>query len=253
MIEALDVNVGFVSVEAIALENLVDVQFKSLRESIHALQQASIALDKEKHKVEKDLRKVIKKMKKHKMVLKKLYCRIKKLFGRECPESCSHKKTLPMTVGDQEESAMILGLAIHSGYNAGSNLLRLPHPGKAVNRLRKLAKRIQAVNAKSSAFERGFISAEGIKDREWYKHLAVAPGKWLGSYYGFLFCMFLFVVVELDSVFYLLGYGATTFPGLTEAIMFEKNSTLAQDEVTRLQVLIDNIAKMIKLKETLSL
>ena len=32
--------------------------------------------------------------------------------------------------------------------------------------------------------------------------------------------------------------------------MFEKNSTLAQDEVTRLQVLIDNIAKTIKAKET---
>lgn len=39
-------------------------------------------------------------------------------------------------------------------------------------------------------------------------------------------------------------------PGLTEAITFEKNSTLAQDEVTRLKVLIDNIAKTIKLEET---
>ena len=93
-----------------------------------------------------------------------------------------------MTIGDQEESAMILGLAIHAGYNARSNLL--PHPGKAVKRLRTLAKRIQAVNAKSSAFERGFISTEGIKDREWYKHLAVAPGKWLGSYSFLSFCLF---------------------------------------------------------------
>ena len=156
------------------MENLADVQFKSLRKSIHALQQASIALEEEKRTVEKDLRKVIKNLKRHKKILKKLYCRIKKLFGRKC--SCPHKKT---TIGDQEEST-ILGLAIHSGYNARSNFL--PHPGKAVNRLRKLAKRIQAVNAKSSALERGFISAEGIKDREWYKHMAVAPGKWLGSY-----------------------------------------------------------------------
>ena len=189
----------FVSVEAIALENLVDVQFKSLRESIHALQQASIALDEEKRKVEKDLRKVIKNLKKHKKVLKMLYCRIKKLFGLEC--SYPHKKTSPpMTIGDQEEeSAMILGLAIHSGYNARSNLL--PHPGKAINHLRKLAKRIQAVNAKSSAFERGFISAEGIKDREWYKHLAVAPGKWLGSYGLLSFCLSFFeFVVELNCV-----------------------------------------------------
>ena len=43
------------------------------------------------------------------------------------------------------------------------------------------AKRVQAANAKLVAFERGFIHEEGIKDREWYKHLAVAPGKWLGA------------------------------------------------------------------------
>ena len=49
LIEALMLkmsNVGFVSVEALAMENLVDVQLKPLRESIHALQQASIALMK---------------------------------------------------------------------------------------------------------------------------------------------------------------------------------------------------------------
>ena len=147
-----------------------------------------------------------------------------------------------MSIGDQVERSMVLGFAVHAGYKARSNLL--PHPGKAVNHLRKLAKRIQAVNAKSSAFERGFISAEGIKDREWYKHLAVAPGKWLGSY---AFCLFVYLLLNCCLF---SGYGATTMPGLTEAITFEKNSTLAQDEVTRLQVLIDNIAKTIKLKET---
>ena len=36
------------------------------------------------------------------------------------------------------------------------------------------------VNKKLIAFERGFISEDGIKDREWYRHLGVAPGKWLG-------------------------------------------------------------------------
>ena len=128
------------------------------RESIHALQQASITLDEEKHKVSKDLRKLIRNLKKHKKSLKKLYCRIKKLFGRKC--SCPHKKTSLMTIGEQEESKRILGLAVHAGYNAKSNVL--PHPGRAVNHLRKLAKRIQVLNAKSSAFERGFISTEGI-------------------------------------------------------------------------------------------
>lgn len=75
---------------------------------------------------------------------------------------------------------MILELAIHSGHNARSNLL--PHPGEAV----KLAKCIQAVNAKGSAFGRGFVSTEGIKDQEWYIHLAVAPRRWIGSY--IIFC-----------------------------------------------------------------
>lgn len=45
----------------------------------------------------------------------------------------------------------------------------------------KAIKRVQAINHKLIEFERGFISKEGIKDREWYKHLGVAPGKWLGE------------------------------------------------------------------------
>ncbi len=44
----------------------------------------------------------------------------------------------------------------------------------------KAAKRVGAANAKLVAFERGFLHEEGIKDREWYRHLGVAPGKWLG-------------------------------------------------------------------------
>jgi N-acetylated-alpha-linked acidic dipeptidase len=48
----------------------------------------------------------------------------------------------------------------------------------------------------------------------------VAPGKWL-------------------------GYGATTLPGLTEAITIDKNSTLAQVEAKRVQSLIHTLAKVI--------
>jgi N-acetylated-alpha-linked acidic dipeptidase len=35
-----------------------------------------------------------------------------------------------------------------------------------------------AINKKLGMFERGFLSDAGIKDREWYRHLGVAPGKW---------------------------------------------------------------------------
>lgn len=47
--------------------------------------------------------------------------------------------------------------------------------------LHKAAKRVQKANARLMSFERGFIHDDGIKDREWYRHLGVAPGKWLGE------------------------------------------------------------------------
>lgn len=40
----------------------------------------------------------------------------------------------------------------------------------------RAVERVLAVNQKLVAYERGFISEGGIKDREWYKHLVVAPG-----------------------------------------------------------------------------
>lgn len=46
----------------------------------------------------------------------------------------------------------------------------------------RAAERVRKVNKKLAGFERGFIHPDGIKDREWYRHLGVAPGKWLGQY-----------------------------------------------------------------------
>ncbi|KAH9045256.1 Zn-dependent exopeptidase [Lactarius pseudohatsudake] len=87
------------------------------------------------------------------------------------------------------------------------------HPPRA---LIAAAKAVRKINQKLASFERGFIHEDGIKDREWYRHLGVAPGKWL-------------------------GYGATTLPGLTEAITIEKNITLANDEAARLTEAVENI------------
>lgn len=56
--------------------------------------------------------------------------------------------------------------------------------------LRELLVRVQKVNERLRKFERGFIDEKGLPGREWYRHLGVAPGRWL-------------------------GYGATTFPGIT--------------------------------------
>ncbi|KAK7037544.1 Vacuolar protein sorting-associated protein 70 [Paramarasmius palmivorus] len=97
-----------------------------------------------------------------------------------------------------------------------------PHwPGKLIRELIRVVKRLRAINQQLIAFERGFISEDGIPQREWYKHLGVAPGKWL-------------------------GYGATTLPALTEAITFEKNATLAQYEVGRLKDVVDGLTETVK-------
>ncbi len=60
-------------------------------------------------------------------------------------------------------------------------LTSLPFP---FSKFVKAAKRIVAANRKLIMFERGFISEAGIRDREWYRHLGVSPGKWLGKLDG---------------------------------------------------------------------
>ncbi|KAI0677358.1 Zn-dependent exopeptidase [Trametes maxima] len=87
--------------------------------------------------------------------------------------------------------------------------------------LKAALRRVQQVNRKIIGFERGFISEEGLEGREWYRHLGVAPGKWL-------------------------GYGATTLPAVTEALTIEKNVTLAEVEARRLAVLLGKLAESLK-------
>uniref|UniRef100_A0A8H7Y1D9 Zn-dependent exopeptidase n=1 Tax=Psilocybe cubensis TaxID=181762 RepID=A0A8H7Y1D9_PSICU len=213
-------------VESIASQASIDVNLDPLRSSIRNLQKSSIALDKERTKVQKELQKLAKKWRKRhskmRRTIRKFVCKIKKIFKREC--FCSHQFANPEQSRHTElaeDDAALVGMMLHEGiggahYVAESLQALNLHHKPPLERLRKLGRRIQIVNKKASSFERGFISKDGIKDREWYKHLAVAPGKWL-------------------------GYGATTFPGLTEAITFEKNATLAQSEADRLQELIDRI------------
>lgn len=44
----------------------------------------------------------------------------------------------------------------------------------------KWAKRVKKMNDCLTFFERGFIDPEGIKGREWFKHIVYAPGLWTG-------------------------------------------------------------------------
>ena len=95
--------------------------------------------------------------------------------------------------------------------------------------------RIKNVNRKLRLFEQGFISEEGIKDREWYRHLGVAPGKYLGrSFHGLVY------KGHIDLL--RAGYGATTLPALSEAVLYERNATLVEHEVTRLVKLVGKLA-----------
>jgi N-acetylated-alpha-linked acidic dipeptidase len=83
-----------------------------------------------------------------------------------------------------------------------------------------------------------FISEDGIKDREWYRHLGVAPGRWLGV---FQFRLCRFIQTEDSS-----GYGATTLPAITEAITYEHDAKLAQQEADKLAYLVHNMAAGLK-------
>jgi hypothetical protein len=49
------------------------------------------------------------------------------------------------------------------------------------NSLKKAAERVDRVNKKLMAFERGLLSEEGLPRREWFRHLVVAPGEYLGE------------------------------------------------------------------------
>lgn len=123
----------------------------------------------------------------------------------------------------------------HHGHEHGHGM----KPRFPAKRFRKATQRVRAVNQKLKAFERGFIHEDGIKDREWYRNLDIAPGKWLGK------CKNVLPVVEIAKQTS-AGYGATTFPALTESFTIEKNATMAQYEAKRLQKLIEKLAHEIK-------
>jgi N-acetylated-alpha-linked acidic dipeptidase len=98
-------------------------------------------------------------------------------------------------------------------------------PGLTPDMIPDVLMRLREVDFRLGRFERGFLSEDGIKEREWYRHLGVAPGKWT-------------------------GYGATRFPALSEAIEIEHNATLAQAEVGRLVEIVETLISTLTLSLT---
>lgn len=250
----------FLRVEEIASVQTPQLDLTSLRKSIHSLQKTSLRLESEKVKAEQELRKVIKKWNKRHSMLGELEAKlrailhwIKSVFGVHSRHPGNGKAVeiqLPVWIhgkqGGHAEGDSVYRVATQAGFVGEAfdlepqyhNDSEHYHSRKLLERLRHAVKRVQRVNRKLATFERGFISEEGIKDREWYKHLAVAPGKWLGMF-GVTFPNKLILTC-------LVGYGATTLPGLTEALTLEKNTTLAIHEAGRIKNLVDKLVQHIR-------
>ncbi|KAJ3919944.1 hypothetical protein F5877DRAFT_39116, partial [Lentinula edodes] len=177
----------------------VQTAFSTLRQYIAQLQDISILLDIEKQEAEKHFKELLDQMPSfpsstfivttggaRRTFVYRFKEWVKRLFGVQCPRD--------------------------------TFLLPLPPP---ILEFIRAAKRVSRANRKLFLFERGFIDEGGIKDREWYRHLGVAPGKWL-------------------------GYGATTFPALTEAITIDKNLTAAIFESGRLVKLLEQMIESLR-------
>ncbi|KAI0353023.1 Zn-dependent exopeptidase [Trametes cingulata] len=155
----------------------ISVDFANLTHEVRSVQLASLILDREKADAERALHDALRKLPGH-------GCKPHGLLGWL-------KRLLELLPG-------------------------LPWHGHSRREFEQAVRRVQKVNAKLRGFERGLISEEGLEGREWYRHLGVAPGKWL-------------------------GYGATTFPAITEALTIERNATLAEKESERLADLLDKL------------
>lgn len=106
----------------------------------------------------------------------------------------------------------------HAAPSSSSCHHKRPNKREAFKRAREL----QQINCALKEFEAGFLGDEkGLQGREWYRHLGVAPGRWL-------------------------GYGATTLPGLAEALALDKDVARAQVEVKRLEQAFETILRTVE-------
>jgi N-acetylated-alpha-linked acidic dipeptidase len=206
-------------VENIASSTLLNPNFSDLRKAISDLQSASVDLDEEKEEAEEAFRSLLHQLPgRHGSCPRRKFRRIadwiKRLFGVH-PRHDAHHLGPNSWMDVAFSNAQLRGDYGSTWEQQHQTHHRSPH--FPFRKFIRAAKRVRKANQKLIAFERGFISDDGIKDREWYKHLGVAPGLWL-------------------------GYGATTFPGLTEALSIHKNATLVKFEAARLTDLIEKLA-----------
>lgn len=215
-------------VEEIASSSELDSapNFKNLRKSIHQLQHTSHKMDHERHSAEHKFHKALKRLEK--------WHRKHSACGGRSGFKNWFKRTVKRVFGVTDEFGWRHRAdRIHARYDELFELVRRVEGGESLNAMSykgkpkmpgplrdfiKAALRVRKVNQQLIAFERGFIHEDGIKDRSWYRHLGVAPGKWL-------------------------GYGATTLPGVTEALTYDKDVKAAEKEADKLASLLNEISE----------
>ena len=191
----------------------VTLNFAPLRAAIRSLQFASLKLDAEKFAAERVLEHQLSKWRKdHPRELrrkdgcmKRFIHHLKSLFtwkSHDDPVSMSTPANgrpqpsidrTPAWIKERPEKTGTDGknhgsdheVNVKSGIWPHLPLPKRPHwphrkPRGLPPKLIKAAKAVRKINKKLASFESGFIHEGGIKDREWYRHLGVAPGKWLG-------------------------------------------------------------------------
>lgn len=153
-------------VEDLSRELSIGVKFDHLRNSIERLQHVSVKLDEEKTRAEARFKKLLHKILRHGHCHRHHYW----FAAQIC-------KVLGLNHGRDGNPNVVSWKNVFSDGNDGISAAH----HKLWKKFVKAAKRVHEVNKKLIAFELGFISEDGIKDREWYRHLGVAPGKWLGD------------------------------------------------------------------------
>ncbi|KAJ7284142.1 hypothetical protein C8J57DRAFT_1678057 [Mycena rebaudengoi] len=193
------------------LELTESIDFSTLRSTITNLTSASRELDIEKAKAEKKFKKLLSQMPK---------------FPRAPYRNCwknADGSLHALPTGSRaclEWEEYLDGqftMDLHTKPPGAPRLPHLPHIPPIFKFIRA-AKRVTKANTKLRQFEQGFLSEKGIKGREWYKHVGVAPGR-------------------------NLGYGATTFPALHEALALDKDVPSAKEEVERLNILLAKLTE----------
>ncbi|KAJ7778391.1 hypothetical protein B0H16DRAFT_1711897 [Mycena metata] len=207
------------------LETAMD--FSALRHTINELTAASIELDVEKVAAEKEFTKLLGQLPKfprrhgrRRGFTVHLVHFIKRVFGvapRNWHRGGMHIPAAWEEYLDAQFFTERKDTDEEEGTVETPHLPRVPPIFKFI----RAAKRVTKVNKKLAAFERGFLSEEGIKGREWYRHMVVAPGRWL-------------------------GYGATTLPALSEALAIDKDITLAKEEADRLVLLLTKLTQELR-------